>query len=293
MRCKLGPVPGRGDVPIVDGVSLSETGSPAGARGGAGGTLATTRVADVLLAIATSDGDVGVSALARSLGLSKSVTHRILRSLAGRGLVVARPEGTYGVGPAAAVLGARALEDLDLRAAALPVLRRLREQTGETTTVSSLVGTARVYLDQAVSTNEVKMSVELGRGYPLHAGSTGKAILAVAPPELRAYVLGHSLPRLTEATIVAGEELERELGRIAAEGVAVSRGERQPGAGSVAAPVYAGGGVVVGAVSVCGPVDRFGPAAVERYKPLVRAAADEVTATLAGRHAANGDGVAP
>jgi IclR family transcriptional regulator, acetate operon repressor len=254
------------------------------------GTVAAGRVADVLLAVATSDGDVGVTELARSLDISKAVTYRILRSRATRGLVVSRPQGTYGFGPAAAVLGARALQDLDLRASALPFLRRLQEETGETTTISALVGTSRVYLDQVVSLNEVKMSVDLGRGYPLYAGSTGKSILAVAPSDLRKQVLSRPLVAITDATISNRETLERELERVTAEGVAASRGERQAGAGSVAAPVFAMQNLVVGAISVCGPIDRFGPEEIERYKPLVRDAARALSDTLGSTRAGTATG---
>ncbi len=125
------------------------------------------------------------------------------------------------------------------------------------------------------------MSVELGRAYPLHAGSTGKAILSVVPVDLRNLVLNRPLDSLTDTTVIDRTALEAELTEIAEAGVAVSRGERQVGAGSVAAPVYAMGGLVVGAISVCGPIDRFDAQAVAIYKPLVRDAAAAVSAGLA------------
>jgi IclR family acetate operon transcriptional repressor len=244
------------------------------------GTIAATRVADVLLALATSRREVSVTELARTLGTSKSVTHRILRSLVSRSLVAQRQDGTYEIGVAAAVLGARSLQGLNLRVAAMPVLRKLHEATGETATVSALVGSQRVFIDQVPSLHGIKMTVELGRPYPLYAGATGKAILAVAPPDLWRHVLGRPFAALTEETIVARPELERELDQIRSAGVAVSRGEREAGAGAVAGAVFALDGVVVGAVSVCGPVGRFGQDEIERYKPLVKLCADEVSQAL-------------
>ena len=47
--------------------------------------------------------------------------------------------------------GAEADYYLDLRRIAVPVLRRLQAETDETTTVSALIGDARVYLAQVVS----------------------------------------------------------------------------------------------------------------------------------------------
>lgn len=253
------------------------------------GTEAATRVADVLLLFMSGSEALGVSEISRRLGLSKAVVHRILSSLASRGLVVSdKGSRSYRLGPAAAALGARALAGLDLRRVALPVLRRLQRETGETTTLSELVGTARVYLDQVPSLKEIKMTVEIGRPFPLHAGASSKAILAFAPPELREHVLAGPLERLTPLTPTGRSELEAELARIRESGTAVSHGERQRGAGSVAAPVIGGDGYAVGSISVCGPVDRFDEETVERMRPLVRNAACEISGILTGRILENG-----
>lgn len=244
------------------------------------GTESAARVADVLLLFAGS-GALGVSEISRELEFGKTVVHRILRSLASRNLVVFEEASRkYRLGPAAAALGARALSEHELRQVASPVLRRLQRDTGETTTVSELVGTARVYLDQVVSLKEIKMTVELGRPFPLHAGSSSKAILAFCSPELRQLVLAGALPTLTPKTVVVREELEAELSRIAEDGVAASLGERQAGAGSAAAPVLGMDGYAVGSISVCGPVDRFDTRTMERLGPLVREAAQEVSDRL-------------
>lgn len=245
------------------------------------GTTSATRVADVLLCLAAADGPLGVTELARQLALSKAVAHRILSSLADRDLVRGNRAGAYGLGPAAVAIGARALAESDLRAAAMPVLRGLQAETGETATVSELVGARRVYLAQVESEQQVRMTVELGRPYPLHAGASSRAILAAADPALREEVLASALPRLTDATVGDRAALEAELAQVVAEGVAVSQGERQQGAGSVAAAVHGLDGAVVGSISVCGPLGRFDAEVVERLRPLVRTAADDVSRALA------------
>ena len=121
------------------------------------------------------------------------------------------------------------------------------------------------------------MTVEVGRPFPLHAGASSRAMLAFAPPELRRQILDGPLEALTPRTIVDREKLGDELVQNAREGVTVSFGERQPGAGSVAAPLLAEDGHAVGAISVCGPVDRFDEEVVRRLRPRVRAAADEIS----------------
>ncbi len=236
------------------------------------------RAADVLLLFTNAPMSLGVSEIARRLNLSKAVVYRILQSLMSRELVVLdESRRHYRLGPAAAALGARALRDLDLRNVALPVLRQLQQTTGETATVTALIGVARVYLDQVLSLKEIKMVIETGRPYPLHAGSSGKVILAFGTPDLRQQVLAGPLSALTPQTKVSREDLEAELTQIAEAGTAFSRGERQPGAASVAAPVLGYDRYAHGSISVCGPIDRFTDEVIEQLRPLVKEAARSIS----------------
>jgi IclR family acetate operon transcriptional repressor len=250
-------------------------------RSSAAGTKAAGRVADVLVLFTQAVGTLGVSEISRELGLSKAVVHRILQSLASRSFVQADP-GTrgYRLGPGAVALGARALREMDLRRAARPILRALRDATRETTTLSALVGSARVYLDQYESPQEIKMTVEFGRRHALHAGASSRAILAFLTEDVCQAVIAPGLPRLTPATVCDPDELRSLLTDVRRRGYATSFGERQPGAGSVAAPVFGMDGEVAGAISVCGPVSRFEPAAVERYVPLVLTAAERISQAI-------------
>lgn len=247
----------------------------------AAGTEAAGRVADVLLLFTQGPVALGVSEISRELGLSKAVVHRILQSLASRSFVEADPQTRgYRLGPGAVALGARALRDLDLRRAAGPILRRLRDATRETTTLSALVRGSRVYLDQYESPQEIKMTVELGRPHPLHAGASSRAMLAFMPEDVWDTVVEQGLVRLTPVTVGDPDELRRLLAEVRSRGYATSLGERQYGAGSVAAPVFGMDGEIAGAISVCGPVSRFEPATVERHVPLVCEAADSISRAL-------------
>lgn len=248
------------------------------------GTEAASRVVDVLLLFTEGADVLGVTEIARRLGLSKAVVHRILRSLLGRGLVVTDPRTrAYRLGPAAAALGARALRDSDLRRAGHPVIRALAQSTGETTTLSALVPGGRVYIDQMPSHQEIKQTVELGRRYPLHAGSSSKCILAFLPEPVREEIIGGPLLMVTDRTVVDRGRLRATLVRIRREGHTSSTGERQVGACSVAAPVFSMDGEVVGAMSVCGPLPRFDRVARERFTPMIVAAADQVSRALGWR----------
>jgi DNA-binding IclR family transcriptional regulator len=249
------------------------------------GTEAAARVADVLLLFTDGPESLGVSEIARRLGLAKAVVHRILRTLTDRGLLAADPTSRgYRLGPASAALGARALRESTLRTAAMPVLRELQRATAETTTLSARVPGGRVYLDQVESTQEIKMTVEVGRRFPLHAASSSTCILAFLPAaEQDAVLSAGELTALTGHTVTDVEALRARLVEVREVGYAHSVGERQSGAASVAAPVFAFDGTVVGAISVCGPADRVDDAARSRFVPVLCAAADRISRALGWR----------
>ena len=225
------------------------------------------RAVEVLFLFARSSGTLGVTEISRQLGVSKAVVHRILASLCERSLLVADPRSRrYGLGPAVMELSAAYRDQLDVRTLAIDEMRRLSAETDETATLSVRYGDRRVYVDQITPPREVKMTVPVGGSFPLHAGASSKAFLAwLADAEIDRY-LADPLKALTDATVVSSEELRAELERIRGQGFAMSFGERQQDAGSVAAPILDHNNEPVAVVSVCGPIYRFrnkiGPASV-------------------------------
>lgn len=218
------------------------------------------RAADVLTLFTDTDrSDFGVTEIANELNLSKAVVHRVLTTLAAKGFVSVDDESRrYQLGPMALAVGVAYLDRIDVHGLVKPRLRELSEQTNETATLSLRYGWERMYIDQITPSREVKMTVVLGRGFPLHAGSSSKAFLAFLPTEEQdRYLVDHDLTRLTDCTITDVEQLRKELRRVKERGYAVSFGERQAGAGSIAAPVLDHRGQPAAAISVCGPLERF------------------------------------
>lgn len=218
------------------------------------------RAADVLLFMATSPGsDLGVTEIASELELSKAVVHRILSSLRPTGFIRVDPDSRrYSLGPAALTIGASYLDTMDIRDLAVEPMRKLVKVTGETATLSIRDGWTRVYIDQITPSREVKMSVRLGVPFPLHAGGSSKAFLAFLPDdEIDRYLARPDLAGLTPETLTDPADLRADIDRIRERGYAVSFGERQSGAASVAAPVFDRHGMPIAVLSVSGPVERY------------------------------------
>ncbi|WP_326641688.1 IclR family transcriptional regulator [Streptosporangium sp. NBC_01755] len=245
------------------------------------------RVLAVIDVIGRSPQPQGVSTIARQTGLPKAVAHRILRELVtGQFLSFDEDRKLYRLGPGALSVGLAAMRELDVPAVAHRHLVALAERTGETATLSLRQGWSRVYVDQVLSSQEIRMSVALGTSHPLHAGSSSKAILAALPDaEVDDYVAHHRLDSVTDATITSTTALGEEIIRIRTLGYAVSFGERQSGATSVAAAFRGATGQVVGSVSVCGPQDMFTRSRRESLGEWVAAAAADISADLGFRTA--------
>lgn len=225
-----------------------------------GQTIATVeRAADVLNAFTELDGaTVGVTELSERLGLSKAVVHRILTSLRVKGFVeLDEDTRRYSLGPASLSLGLTYLQKIDVRDEARSFLRDLSDLTNETATLSVRRGDVRMYVDQVTPSREVKMTVQLGHPYPLHAGGSSKAFLAHLSEEFIDDYLSRPLDALAPLTTTDPDVIRKDLARVRVDGFAYSLGERQEGAGSVAAPVFGHENDPVAVISVCGPIERF------------------------------------
>ncbi|WP_127480134.1 IclR family transcriptional regulator [Nocardioides pantholopis] len=251
-------------VPVQPATADDEDGATPAGPGATGVTIATVeRAADVLLELTRAPREgLGVPQLAAAIGMSRSATRRTLGSLRASGLVeVDESTHRYVLGVGALRLGVSYLNRIDVRRMARPALEDLSADTGETATLSVLLGErARVYVDQVTPDREVIVSVTLDQPYPLHVGASSRAFLAYLP---EAHLERHLAPtprRLRSGVLVDGPDLpqlRRDLAQVRARGWATSTGERQDGAASVAAPVLQHDGRPVAVLSVCGPADRL------------------------------------
>ncbi|MGH9063839.1 MAG: IclR family transcriptional regulator [Acidimicrobiales bacterium] len=247
------------------------------------------RALDVLTLFATGGSPtLGVTEIAERLDLSKAVVHRALAAFRAKGFVeMDETTHRYLLGPEILFLGLSYLDRLDVRSIAREAMTGLVAATRETATLSVRVGWSRVYIDQVTPDRDVKMVVQLGRPFPLHTGASSKALLAFLPrAESERYLREHDLVRLTPLTITSQAKLRRELRGVRERGYAMSFGERDAGAGAVAAPVFGHDGQLRAVISVSGPVDRFRPV-VDQAADLLLSATRGVSERLGHRRADN------
>ena len=218
------------------------------------------RAAALLLALGETQGEAGVTELARRLGLHKSTASRLLATLQKRGLVEQDDEtGKYRLGLVVIRLAERAESTLDLRGIALPELERLARLTHETTGLGILEGDTMMSVAQVDGPNLIAVGDWTGRSTPLHCVASGKVLLSSLAEREVLRVVRRGLVSYTERTIVELEPLLEELARIRRRGYATAIGEYELGLNAVAAPVHDARGNVIAAVDIWGPAFRLTP----------------------------------
>jgi len=207
--------------------------------------------------------------------LNKTTTHRLLQALLSEGLIDRNPgSGAYRLGPGMMALGVQALSSNDLRLRARPLLKRLAEETGETTTLEIPIDDMMLILDEVTSKHFLGASGNVGTRWPIHATSTGKVLIAFDSAGVDR--LGETLSCLASNTITEFNKLEQELGDIRQRGFAEVVDELEDGLSGVAAVVRGGMGEVLGALSICGPSQRMSGSRRAQLGAMLCAAASQL-----------------
>lgn len=235
---------------------------------------AANRVVDILELLAASPDGLALRDVSAQLETPKSSLLPLLRALTARGYLAQGRAGEYGLGSRALDLGATRPAHREVVEVARPAVVDLMRRTGETVFLGALASdrTSVVYVDKVESDHVIRYAGGVGDRRPLHATSSGKAILAFLGAEEREEILRSlSLARHTERTVTSLPALRTALEEIRRSGVCVTIDELVPGASGIAAPIFDRHGRVAGACAIGGPTDRV--------RPRLRTLAAEVKAT--------------
>jgi DNA-binding IclR family transcriptional regulator len=219
---------------------------------------ATYRSAERVLALLSSfeDGrtELGVTEIARSLGVHKSTASRLAVTLERAGFL-ARSGRRYRLGVEIIRLGTLALRSSDIVARMQAAMEKLSQRTGETINLAVPAGTEILNVAEVPSTYILSSSGGwIGRRTKPHAVANGKVLLAYGAIPVPA-----QLERYTDHTITSLDVLQEELAAIRRNGYATAVAELEDGLVAVAAPVFDSGGGCIGALSVSGPSFRMPP----------------------------------
>ena len=242
------------------------------------------RMMKLLDVLAAHPEPLGLKQVAQYTGLHPSTAHRILSAMAADRIVDRVEPGSYRLGMRLLELGNLVKSRINVREMALPVMRELHAQIGETVNLSVRHDDEIVYVERTSSGRSAMRVVHvIGTRAALHITAAGKLfLLEEGFPKLREYARRTGLAGHTKNTLTSLPLLERELERIQRQGWATDSEEAELGVRCVAAAVRDDAGNLVAALSISSPAERMKPA----WGPLVKESAERIAHAI-GHHKNN------
>lgn len=207
-----------------------------------------SKTADQALTVLLEVGERGPATpalLARSLGMNRTVVHRLLSTLHQRGFI-SRQE--HGYVPGAILLRIAEHVQPELRAHGRRIMRALSDTVGETVVMHIPDGNDAVVLDQVVADRHVvRVQHQIGSRHPLVVAASGRALLAY----LRQPPVDRMLRDLEHS-----DALRRQLEGVRQLRYSLSHDELQQGVHGLAVPVLDNTGHAVASLAILVPVTR-------------------------------------
>lgn len=239
------------------------------------GTQAVNRAIRLLKTFDSDRPEWSLADLVAEVELNKTTVFRLLTALESEGLVEKTANGNYRLGSELVALGGRAMRHNPLHQVAHPYLQQLAHATGERVTLEALTVDrdgryAMLVLDEIPSVHMLGVNQFVGSRLPVHATSTGKAVLAFLPAAEQELILHTPLPKLTEQTRHTAGQLQTELADIRQNGYALAMSELEVGLMAASAPIFSHNQESYTAVCIVGPSVRLSPGRLLELAELVK-----------------------
>jgi len=239
------------------------------------------RALKILECVAENENLISLTEISRKMGLSKSTTHGLIATLEMYGYIQQDLEtGKYSLGLKTFELGQAYAASLDIREIALPDLKELSELYQETAHLAILSGDEVVYIDKVDGNrSSIGIRTRIGGRNPAYCTGVGKVLLAgLSEDTVKEMYAGKPFKKFTKNTVSDLTALAKQLQRVRETGYAMDSEEIEPDLQCVAAPVRDSQGVVIAAISLSGPANRFHN--MEQIISAVIKAAEQVSMRL-------------
>jgi len=237
----------------------------------------------VLETLGASEEPLSLSEIARALEISRSSAFRLVYTLRQMEFIKeAEQKNTYTLGARVLNLGFAYLNQQPMTAIARPHLSALRDKVNISAHLSVLEGTDVLYLSSHQARAGYVSNMVTGTRQKAYASAIGWCLLSdLSEEELRAFCSGQDMAAVTVHTPTDANMLIERVHDVVAKGYVYSKGFREPGGSSVAAPVRDARGRIVACVNISGPDGAFDETRIESfYWPAVAETAQHISRGL-------------
>jgi DNA-binding IclR family transcriptional regulator len=215
------------------------------------------RAALLLDAISRYSKPVKLKVLSAETGLHPSTVHRILHALIANRFVDRHESGDYQLGQRFLQVTNRQHADVDIRAVALPYMKKLRDKFDETINLTIREGDVVIYFEKVTSNRMMHVQQIIGSRAPLHVTGVGKLILGMSGAnEIQNYAQRTNLPAYTRNTFSSLPALTDECLTSIQRGYALDDEEAEIGVGCIGVLLYGRSGNIIAGLSLSAPMER-------------------------------------
>ncbi len=229
--------------------------------------------------------ELSLTEISRRTSLSKTTAFRLARTLVHLGYMKQDQETEkYFLTARVLNLGYSLLEGMEMRELAVPYLKELSAQCGETVNMAILDGKELVYVERLKTQQIININLHIGSRLPLYNTSMGRALIAYQPGQwLRKYI--SELPaQAKEYSEKRGRKLLDILRQARKKTYAINNEDLARGLRSVATQIRNHKGEVVAAINIAVPSARVSLDELEKhYAPQLLVAAQQISAALGYR----------
>lgn len=222
--------------------------------------------------------------VAAELDIPRTTALRIVETLRSRNYLVKTEDGALTLGTALVHLGVVALDSLDIRSFARPVLKQLSEKTGESSHIAILNGDKSLLVEVCDSPHPVRIASRPGTLVDLHCSSTGKVFLAHSIPEPAKFCQTLDLCAHTPNTSTTVEAVLTDIEQTREQGFAIDEEEYVLGARCMAAPILNAFGKTIAAIGITASTSTFPKAKIPKVSARLKGAAAEISNSMGFSH---------
>lgn len=217
------------------------------------------RAAQISALFSPTCGVLDLGEIARRAGIPRRTAAKIIATMESRELL-SRVDGgkSWALGPAWLRLADCKRSRIDIRAAALPVMRWMREQLNETFILAVRSGDRRIIVECMVSTQPIRRVSEVGDETPIHVGSSGRTILSgMTDTEITGYLKHAKLMNYGYDTVTDPARIWSDVRKVRRDGFLTARAEITKESFSSSAPIRSYSGDVAAALTITLPLSRL------------------------------------
>lgn len=232
---------------------------------------------DILRLLAQESRPLTQQQIAAALSVNLSTTNRFLLTLEEIGAIARMPGNLYQLGTLISELGQNAGHEQILTERAKLHIENLAETLGETVSLSlfSRGGPRKAAWHEPNRQLVCRERSDFGANF--YATSVGKLHLTdLSASALEEQLTMLTLEALTDKTVTTVEGLRTQIRHARRDGYALSVEETELGLADLSVPIRAGGGDMLGAITVSAPVSRLGSDQIDQIVSAAAQVADAI-----------------